>query len=64
MFSDKMSVFDKGGNIEDIYCFQISWNFLNVAVNVPFMCYYENIYLLGTYDVIFFNQKTCLLVSQ
>ena len=64
MFSDKKSVFDKGGHflcisqkIGDFVMSKSVENLSNVAVNVPFMCYYDEIYLLGTY---FFNQKTCL----
>ena len=69
MFSDKKSVLDKGGhffaclnsqNIEDFVESKSVEKISNVAVNVPFMCYYDKIYLLGTYDVIFSNKKTCL----
>ena len=71
MFSDKKSVLDKGGhflcisqNIEDFVVSKSVEVFSNVAVNVPFMCYYDEIYLLGTYDVIFFNQRlVCLFNS-
>jgi hypothetical protein len=65
MFSDKKPGLDKGGhflciyqNIEDFVVSKSVETISNVVVNVPFMCYYNKIYLLGTYDVIFFNQKT------
>jgi hypothetical protein len=58
MLSNKKSVLDKGRhflcisqNLEDIVVSKSVEKNSSVAVNVPFMCYYDKIYSLGTYDV-------------
>jgi hypothetical protein len=58
---------DKGGhflciiqNIEDFVVSKSVEQISNVGDNVTFMFYYDEIYLLGTYDTIFINQSVCL----
>jgi hypothetical protein len=63
MFSDKnhsLHFLCISQNIEDFVSKSVQ-KISNVAANVTFMCYYDTIYLLGTYDVSFFNQKSASL---